>query len=103
MHGDKLIQSCLTVTLWTAACMHLCPWDFPGKDTGVGCQALLQGIFLTQGLNPCLLCLLHWQAGDTTMQETQVNPCSLEGYSPRGHKKTDLTEHINTQQLDDKL
>ena len=24
---------------------------------------LLQGIFLTQGLNPCLLCLLHWQAG----------------------------------------
>ena len=24
----------------------LCPWDFPGKNTGVGCQALLQGIFL---------------------------------------------------------
>ena len=23
----------------------LCPWDFPGKNTGVGCQALLQGIF----------------------------------------------------------
>ena len=30
----------------------LCPWDFPGKNTGVGCQALLQGIFLTQGSNP---------------------------------------------------
>ena len=30
---------------------------------GVGCHALLQGIFLTQGLNLCLLCLLHWQAG----------------------------------------
>ena len=41
----------------------LCPWNFPGKDTGVGCHALLQGIFLTQGLNPCLLCLLHWQVG----------------------------------------
>ena len=26
---------------------------------GVGCHFLLQGIFLTQGLNPCLLCLLH--------------------------------------------
>ena len=30
------------------------PWDFPGKSTGVGCHALLQGIFLTQGSNPGL-------------------------------------------------
>ena len=29
----------------------LCPWDSPGKSTGVGCHALLQGIFPTQGLN----------------------------------------------------
>ena len=28
--------------------------DFPGKNTGVGCHALLQGIFPTQGLNPGL-------------------------------------------------
>ena len=27
----------------------LCPWDFPGKNIGVGCHFLLQGIFLTQG------------------------------------------------------
>ena len=40
-----------------------CPWDFPGKSTGVGCHALLQGIFLTQGSNPHLLRLLLWQAG----------------------------------------
>ena len=33
------------------------------KNTGEGCHALLQGILLTQGLNPRLLCLLHWQAG----------------------------------------
>ena len=39
----------------------LCPWDSPGKNTGVGYHALLQGIFPTQGLNPRLLCLLHWQ------------------------------------------
>ena len=31
--------------------------DSPGKDTGVGCRALLQGIFLIQGLNLDLLCL----------------------------------------------
>ena len=35
----------------------------PDKNTGVDCHAFLQGIFLTQGLNLCLLCLLHWQAG----------------------------------------
>ena len=29
----------------------LCPWDSPGKSTGVGCHFLLQRIFLTQGLN----------------------------------------------------
>ena len=30
----------------------LCPRAFPGKNTGVGCHFLLQGIFPTQGLNP---------------------------------------------------
>jgi len=40
----------------------LCPWDSPGKNSGVGCHALLQGIFTTQGSNPRLLYLLHWQA-----------------------------------------
>ena len=34
--------------------MLLCPWDFPGKGTGVGCHFLLQRIFPTQGSNPCL-------------------------------------------------
>ena len=38
----------------------LCPWDFPGKNTGVGCHALLQGIFPTQGSELCLLHLLNW-------------------------------------------
>ena len=33
----------------------LCPLNFPGKNTGVGCHFLLQGTFPTQGLNPCLL------------------------------------------------
>ena len=32
-----------------------CPWDFPGKNTGMGCHFFLQGIFLTQGLNLGLL------------------------------------------------
>ena len=41
----------------------LCPWDSPGKNTGVDCHALLQGILPTQGLNLHLFCLLHWQVG----------------------------------------
>ena len=35
--------------------------DSPGKNTGVGRHALLQGIFLIQESNLSLLCLLHWQ------------------------------------------
>ena len=33
----------------------ICPWEFPGKNTGVGCHSLLQGIVLTQGSNRSLL------------------------------------------------
>ena len=39
----------------------LCPRDSPGKNIGVGCHTLLQGIFLTQGPNPCVLHLLHYR------------------------------------------
>ena len=34
---------------------------FPAKNTGVGCHALFQGIFPTQGLNQHLLHVLHWR------------------------------------------
>ena len=39
--------------LWPAK--FLCPWNSPGKNTGVDSYSLLQGIFQTQGLNPGLL------------------------------------------------
>ena len=35
------------------------PWNYPGKNIGVGCHFLLQGIFLTQGSNLHILRLLH--------------------------------------------
>ena len=41
-------KSCLTLH----NLMLFCPWDFPGKNTGVGSHFLLQGIFLTQESNP---------------------------------------------------
>ena len=36
------------------------PWNYLGQNTGVGSHSLFQGIFPTQGWDPCLL---HWQAG----------------------------------------
>ena len=45
-------QSCLTLQPRELCPTRLlCPWNSPGKHTGVGCHALLQGIFLIQELN----------------------------------------------------
>ena len=52
----QALQLCLTLwTLWTVALQAPLFMGFSGNSTGVGCQALLQGIFPTQGSNPCLL------------------------------------------------
>ena len=53
-----IAQSCLTLfdpMDCRPPTRHLHPWDSPGKNTGVGSHSLLQGIFLTQRLNRCLL------------------------------------------------
>ena len=55
----------------------LYPWDFPGENPGVGCHFLLQGIALNQGLNPHLLCLLHWQVGSLPLSQ-MGSPCFPE-------------------------
>ena len=51
------------------------PGDFPGKNTGVGCHALLQGIFPTQGSNPGLL---HCR-GILYQLSYQRSPCYMLG------------------------
>ena len=56
------VTSVMSDSLWPQGLYParlLCSWDSPGKNTGEGSQALLQGIFPTQGLNLCLLRLLH--------------------------------------------
>ena len=55
----------LFATLWTVAHQPPLSVDYLGKNTGVSCHAILQGIFLTQRSNPCLLCLIHWQVGNS--------------------------------------
>ena len=62
----KSLQSCLTLCDPRDPMdpsRLLCPWESPGKNTGVNCHALLQGIFPAQGSNPGLLRLLLWQVG----------------------------------------
>ena len=67
----KSLQLCLTLCNpmdCSRPASLLCPWDSLGKNTGVGCHALLQGIFLTQGSNLPLLRLLHWQGGSLPLE-----------------------------------
>ena len=54
----------LFATPWTVARQAPLSVDSPGKNTGVGCHFLLQGVFLTQGSN---LPLLHWQADSSLL------------------------------------
>ena len=69
--GKSLSRVQIFATPWTVATRLLCPWDFPGKSTGVGCHFLLQGIFPTQGSNPgsCIV------GRHFTIWDTDVNWC----------------------------
>ena len=53
------------------------PWNSPGKNTGVGCHALLQGIFPTQGSNPSLphcRCILYHLNHQRSIWKTKQTP-----------------------------
>ena len=77
---------CAMLCLVTLSCPTLCDpmdcsppgssahGDSPGKNTGVGCHFLLQGISSTQGLNLHLLCPLHWQAGSLPLLPPETLP-----------------------------
>ena len=53
----------LLVTLWTIAHQAPLSMGFSRQEYQSGLPFHSQGIFLTQGLNPCLLHLLYWQVG----------------------------------------
>ena len=76
--------------LWPARL--LCPWDFPGKNTGVGCHSLLQGIFLTQelhlGLPHCRQILDCPNHQGSRLSDYRTGICHSTGFLPSG---SDLT------------
>ena len=87
----------LSATPWTVA--HQAPLSMGslGKDTGVGCHFLLYGVFLSQGLN---LCLLHWQA-DSLPLSHQGSPL-MEYHS--AWKKKEILSFVTIQtKLNDML
>ena len=49
VHAQSLSHVRLFVAHGLQPARILCQWDFPGRNTGVSCHVLLQGIFLTQG------------------------------------------------------
>ena len=63
--GVGILSLLISNSLWpyghNVPAWLFCPWNSSDKNTEVGCHALLLRIFPTQGSNPCLLCLLHWQ------------------------------------------
>ena len=69
----------------------LCPWNSPGKNTGVCCHFLLQGIFLTQELNPglqyCQQILYHGATREALLIYT-------------AKKMTELSLHLNSLPLE---
>ena len=103
---NMIICVCVCVCVCVCACAHthnkslqLCPTLCDPVDrsptdsfiqgifqnTGVGCYGLLQGIFPTQGLNMCLLYLLHWEAGCLPLAPLRKQSMTM---------KTDKSENI---------
>ena len=100
-HCEMMIFICSVTLVVSSSCSSMdcslpgsSPWDFPSKNTGVGCHFLLQGIFPTQGSNPGLLhCRQSHQGGPDDIYvllclgaqlcPTLCNPadCSLPGSS----------------------
>ena len=96
-----VVQSLSCLTLLSSYGLQpariLCPWDFPGKDTRVDCSFLLQGIFLTQGLNLPLLQLLHWQVDSFLLSHYGIiSHIIIQRASQVAYIHIDTTECIHT-------
>ena len=66
-----------------------CSWDFPGKNTGVGCCFLLHGVFLILRLNPPFL---HWQVDSLPLKHQKVK-VKVTQSCPTLYNPMDYTVH----------
>ena len=94
--GCFLIPFCIRAQLYPILYDHMdcsppSSWDFPGKNTGVGCHALLQGIFPTQGSNPRLL---HWQVSSFTTEPPEKPSFLSTNRQIRNHPQKSQLYHL---------
>ena len=79
---SRLSHVRLSVTPWTVAYQAPLSMGFSRQEYWNGLPFLLQGIFPTQGLNPHLLCLLHWHAGSLPLAPPgKLKPFMVKCYS----------------------
>ena len=79
---SRLSHVWLFVTPWTVARQAHLSIGFSRQEYWSGCHALLQGIFLTQGSNLSLFCILHWQVGSLPLAPPGM-PRNWESVSDR--------------------
>ena len=96
--GGGVVFSCLVMadSLQPQGLQHarlLCPWDFSGKNIGVGCHFLLQRIFPTQWLNSGLL---HWRwiLYYSVTWETQTQYCGIYSHQLNVMHKVQIDSQI---------
>ena len=104
MHAKSLqsgptLCSPMDCSLLCRLCRLLCPWDSSGKNTGVGCHVLLQGIFLTQKSNLGLPPLSPALQAHSLPLSHQGSPLTLaweKNNQPiRDCTKTDTTDYLS--------
>ena len=88
MH-PKLLQSCPTLC-YPMPTRFLCPWDSPGKNTGVGCHTLLQGNLHNPGIKPTTV---RSPALAGRFFKNSIDRGAWWAVVLRGHKELDTTEH----------
>ena len=108
------VYSCLVteshLTLWWShgpQTRLLCPWDFLGKNTGVGCHFLFQVIFPTQGSNLYLLLGRQYfiteppRKPQLPVYRTYQNWCKKSGITTHTHKFKDISrkKRLNTSDI----
>ena len=75
----------------------LCPWDFPDRNTGLGCHFVLQGIFPTRESNLIFLWLLHSQADSFQLSHLQFSSVRslscVQLCDPMNHRMPGLPVH----------
>ena len=85
------------VTLWTMPTRLVCPQDPPGKNTGVGCHALLRGSSPPRDQTHVsyVSWRRQWQPTPVLLPGKSHGRRSLVGYSPWGLEELDMTERLH--------